>query len=184
LNKLTLFTLSLALSGCAQLPAIDAEMRDSATASRESVSAWVPPLLREPESTRLRICDVDAPRELCSETDRGLAAVGLGGLFLPLKVSLPQMTVTAEQVALQVDINGIDAKCTTGALALNANLGLLEVGRVYCNWFVIGNVVSGLKLTLDWDDPASGSFGGRYRMRFIGTGNGSGSGIYTAQVQP
>ena len=93
------------------------------------------------------------------------------------------VTINASQANLHVAINGIDSACISGAFKTTVDHALVEIGIVFCNWLVIGNVISNLKPSFDWDDPASRTFGGRYTIKFIGTGNGSGSGIYSAKVQ-
>lgn len=168
------------LSACAQLPEI--ELANGESSARVTVSDWLLPLLRDTESTQLLMCDVETPREACNSERKGLDAAGVGGIFIPLRVSLPVVTIKASRASLQVAINGIDAACTTGTVNTNVNRAFVEISNVYCNWLVIGNVSSNLKLSFDWDDPASRTFGGRYTIRFIGTGNGSGSGLYSAKV--
>jgi len=91
--------------------------------------------------------------------------------------------VGTNQADPKVVINGIQAACTAGATHSHSNPASIDISRVLCNWLGIGNVISSIKLTFDWDDPQSRTFGGRYLVRFIGTGNGSGSGMYTAEVQ-
>lgn len=147
------------------------------------VSSWLLPLLCDTESTELLMCDVETPRQTCNRERRGLKAAGVGGFFLPLKVSLPVATVAASRTDLHVAVNGIDAGCTAGSVKTSVDNAFLEISNVFCNWLVIGNVFSNLKLSFDWDDPATRTFGGRYAVRFIGTGNGYGSGIYSAKVQ-
>ncbi len=181
MGKFTPLIFSIALSACAQLPAFEPLKGESA--ARVTVSSWLLPLLRDIKSTQLLLCDVETPRQACNLERIGLDATGVGGVFLPLVVSLPLVEVKASRASLQVDINGIDATCTAGSIRPNTNHTLVEINNVYCNWLVVGNVVSNLKLSFDWDDPASGTFGGRYQIRFIGTGNGSGSGIYSARVR-
>jgi len=135
------------------------------------------------EPIYLQICDVKTPRQICQQPRNGLRAAGLGGIFLPLKVSVPSVTINANRAKVVVSINGVKAACTSGSVHTHAKSRLVEINHVLCNWLVIGNVFSSLKLSLDWDEPESQRFGGRYSVWFIGTGNGSGSGLYTAQVQ-
>ena len=179
--KFSLLLLPVVLSACAQLPEIESVKGESA--ARVTISSWLLPILRDTETTQLLMCDVETPRQGCFWERKGLDAIGLGGIFLPLKISLPRMTIKASRANLQVTINGIDAACTAGSVNTNVNHAFVEISNVYCNWLVIGNVVSSLRLSFDWDDPASRTFGGRYAINFIGTGNGSGSGFYSAKVQ-
>lgn len=173
-----LVVLSVLLSACAQLPEIKGE-----SSARVTVSNWLLPLLRDTESVQLLMCDVESPRQVCNSERKGLEAAGVGGILLPLKVSLPVVTIKASRAKLNVAINGIDAACTSGSVKTTENRAFVEIRNVYCNWLVIGNVSSNLKLSLDWEDRESRSFGGRYTVRFIGTGNGSGSGFYSAKVR-
>lgn len=140
-------------------------------------------LLRGDKPTRLLICDVEAPRQSCTDEPAGLVAAGLGGFLLPLKISVPHITIGENRANPKVTINGKDAACTTGLISISQHSNIMEIGNVFCNWLVVGNVVSHLTLSIDWEDDSGITFGGRYALRFIGTGNGAGSGIYTAMVQ-
>ena len=179
--KHAVLVLSVALSACAQLPEIESIKSESS--ARVAVSSWLFPRLGDSEPIQLLLCDVETPRQACNTERKGLDAVGVGGIFLPLKISLPVMTVKENQANLQVSINGIDAVCTAGSVNTNVIHAYVKISNVYCNWLVIGNVYSSLKLSFDWDDPAKRTFGGRYAIGFMGTGNGFGSGIYSAKVQ-
>lgn len=172
---------TITLSACAQLP--DTQPASAEPATQDTMASWILPLINDTESTQLLMCDVKTSRDKCSQPRAGLEATGLGGIFLPLKVSLPMMTIKANQANIHVAINGIDAACTTGSVKTNLEQALVEINNVFCNWLVIGNVLSNLKLSIDWDDPQSRTFGGRYAISFFGTGNGSGSGIYSAEVK-
>lgn len=179
--KLAVLMLPLVLSACAHFP--DIESIEGESAARVTVSSWLLPLLSHTKSTQLLMCNVETPRQACNLERKGLNAAGVGGIFLPLKISLPVVTIKASRANLQVSINGIDAACTSGSVNTNISHGSVEISNVYCNWLVIGNVISNLKLSFDWDDPERRTFGGRYFISFIGTGNGSGSGLYSAKVQ-
>ncbi len=177
--KFTILLLPAILGACAQLPEIKPGTVERADAA---VSGWLLPLLSKTESTRLLMCDVDMPGQDCNADRTGLNAAGIGGIFLPLKVSIPVITIRASRAHIHVAINGIDATCTTGSVTLEPNNTFLKISRVFCNWIVVGNVISSVKLSIDWANRANGSFGGRYAIRFNGTGNGSGSGVYSAKV--
>nr|MDJ0789558.1 hypothetical protein [Myxococcota bacterium] len=73
--------------------------------------------------------------------------------------------------------------CTraTGELTINeSGSANLEYGGFYCNWILIGNVVTRLRMSVDRIDLREGSFAGYYDLRFNGTGNAGGSGYYRA----
>ncbi len=179
--KIVLFIITIGLSACAQFPKLETlngEIEDPKT-----VSSWLLPVINATESAQLLMCDVATKRETCKRENSGLDAAGLGGIFLPLKVSVPTVTLRANRVDIHVVINGVDATCTSGSVITNVNRASVEFRQVYCNWLLVGNVISNLELSIDWDDPINRTFGGRYIIRFFGTGNGSGSGIYSAEVQ-
>jgi len=179
MKTLIVLLLSMFLSACAQLP----ERKSSELASDPAAARWLLPFINKAESTRLLLCDVEIPRQACLSARQGLSATGLGGIFLPLNVSLPEVTVERSHASLQVSINGKDASCTMGDVKTSARDSFIEISNVFCNWLVIGNVISSLKLSIDWGKPEERTFGGRYTIRFIGTGNGSGAGVYSAKVQ-
>ncbi len=58
----------------------------------------------------------------------------------------------------------------------------LELSNFYCNWAVIGNVISNVKLSIDDINVSDRSFTGYYRIAFYGTGNATGSGYFKAQL--
>ncbi len=181
MKNFTLLIMTGLLVSCAQLPEINPNT--GLPAAGIGVSNWILPNLKQPEPARLLVCDVEMPGEACKEGSTGLKAVGIGGFLLPLKVSLPTVTINSNQAALHVTINSIGAGCTKGKVKMSQSPALLEISNVFCNWLVIGNVISNLKLSIDWEDPQNRSFGGRYAIKFNGTGNGSGSGFYSAEVE-
>jgi len=179
--KLTFLLLTAVLSACAHLPELGSD--EDRPAKAAAAPSWLYPRLNQAEPAQLLLCHVESPRQACIEESRGLNAAGIGGIFLPLKVSLPVITIESGRADLQVTINGIDAACTTGSANRSDNNTLIKIGRVYCNWLVIGNVISTLTLSIDWEDSTNRTFGGRYAMSFIGTGNGAGSGFYSGKEQ-
>jgi len=179
--KLVPLILPVVLCACAQLPRADPETGTFRTDL--PVSGWLFPLFSDDKPTKLLICDVEVSRQKCVNPQEGLSAFGLGGLFLPLKVRIPVLHIGNDRADPQVVINGIPAACTKGSIHSHSDAASINISHVFCNWLGIGNVISNLRLTFDWEDPQSRTFGGRYVVKFIGTGNGSGSGMYTAQVQ-
>ncbi len=174
--------LPILTSACAQLPEKDSGAENMVDVG--SFLTWVVPRDGQTESTHWSLCDTQKSRQACHGKNAGLQATGLGGLFLPLKVSLSDLSFGADRSRIGVAINGRDAICTNGLLASSDSHAFIEIHDVFCNWLLIGNVISSLKLTIDWIDPASYTFGGRYSVRFIGTGNGAGAGFYTAKERP
>ena len=181
MSRFSLLILSIVLSSCARLPERSLATNDSRP--QLSMATWLNPGLQDNSTIKLVLCDIQARGQACKEAREGLNATGLGGIFLPLKVLVPSLTLTGNRADPQVIINGVNAACASGSMTVSANHSSLEITNILCNWLLIGNVVSSVKLTLDWDDPDSRRFGGRYLIKFFGTGNGSGSGFYSAEVQ-
>lgn len=180
MHTLTILLLPIVLSACVQLPENNPQV---VSADTFAVSNWLLPLIERAERIQISMCKVENPRLPCFDRYKGLEATGIGGFLLPLKVSVPSMTMQATHAELNVIINGKDAACTSGLVEANTKSNVVEISNIFCNWLIIGNVVSKLKLSIDWEDPVSRTFGGRYAILFFGTGNGAGSGIYSAQVQ-
>ncbi|WP_299610166.1 hypothetical protein [uncultured Tateyamaria sp.] len=80
-------------------------------------------------------------------------------------------------------INGIPATCAKAPVALDDATRSLTASGFYCNWAGIGNVLATVQLTADWQGESPQTIGGRYLIRFNGTGNGSGAGTFRADVR-
>lgn len=127
----------------------------------------------------LNFCETDAQTRSCQPGSQGLSARGLGGPALPLRANLKSVTVTGEKARLDLDVNNIGALCTQGRVTYADEGKDAVVSGIYCNWIIIGNVIASAEFRTDWSEP-DGSFGGRYIIRFFGTGNGSGAGHFKA----
>lgn len=126
-------------------------------------------------------CVADGTSRQCETPSSGLSAQGLGGLFLPLAAEVETIRFGSEKARLSLVVNDIAARCTRGSIDWSVGPREVKIGRIFCNWLVIGNVVANLRLTVDWVESVD-RFGGRYTIGFGGTGNGSGSGYYVAET--
>lgn len=138
-------------------------------------------------------CEASLDSRTCEDPDSGLSGIGLGGLFLPLLLEVEGFGVSAVErdgaqwrltSDFQTTVNAAPPLCAgTVGLTTISNAGAVSIGfeRFYCNWLLIGNVVTKVDLFLDWIDPASGSFSGAYAVQFNGTGNAFGTGYFLAR---
>ncbi|HIC82557.1 MAG TPA: hypothetical protein EYH07_10715 [Kiloniellaceae bacterium] len=138
-------------------------------------------------------CEASPETGQCEDPDAGLSAVGVGGLFLPLVMDVSGMTIedrerTAEgwDITSSFDstVNAIPPICADG----DGTIAVDDTGSVivtfdgfYCNWAVIGNVVTQVSLAIDRIDPNKRSFTGYYALQFNGTGNAGGTGYFKAK---
>ncbi|MEM1294900.1 MAG: hypothetical protein AAGH89_06010 [Verrucomicrobiota bacterium] len=127
----------------------------------------------------------------------GISAKGLGGIALPLVLKVTgievidrKQTATGYSLTtrLKSTVNGIPPACGKVTGTITGGEGgkpfVMEFRNFYCNWAVIGNVVTNLKLSLDQIDVKNNEFSGSYSLKFNGTGNAAGSGYYSARVKP
>lgn len=156
------------LIGCAVMPAAP----QSAQILR-NVSADIP-------SGELLFCTLRAPNTFCEPNSTGLSAIGLGGLFLPLDVQIISLKLGDDSAKVAIVVNDISAYCLAGTPNLGTNSATIKLTGIYCNWLGIGNVFASLQLTID-SYIDTDIYRGRYRIRFLGTGNGSGAGYFMAR---
>ena len=86
---------------------------------------------------------------------------------------------------LDTPVNKIQPFCGTvdGKIETRApQNATLQMSNFYCNWAVIGNVITNATFSIDSVDPVSRSFTGYYKISFYGTGNANGSGYYRAEL--
>jgi len=84
--------LSTLISACAQLPELKPPTdRDN---SGESVPTWLGDDLISKGPTKIKLCEVSEAQSKCATDSPGLSAKGLGGFFLPLNVSVPEIPLT------------------------------------------------------------------------------------------
>ncbi len=172
-----------------QDPELDPEAAGSSPAMARALAA----LFAHPDAPqRFRLCEADPETGDCDDADDGLTAIGLGGAALPLYMDVDALSVS--QVEREGEgwtfesrfdsrVNGIPPLCTDATAELQVNdvgSANIEYGGFYCNWILIGNVVTRLKLSIDRIDLPSQSFGGYYALSFNGTGNAVGQGYFRA----
>ena len=139
-------------------------------------------------------CEAVPETGQCEDENDGLSASGVGGVLLPLFMEVSGMTVLeaardGDGWTLTSDfdaaVNGIPPLCddADGRASINP-LGSanIDFGGFYCNWLVIGNVITQVELSVDFVDPAARAFTGYYALQFNGTGNAGGSGYYRAEA--
>jgi hypothetical protein len=189
-----LLTLSLsALSGCGTTrrfvdqPPLTVEGAD--TAHQAAVT-----LFGGDRPYRLRLCDADPVSKDCRQGSDGIRANGVGGLFLPLVLTLSAMTVTNEspspagwaiEATVQSKADAISPLCRIAhGRILERDNGTISIQlkNFYCNWVIVGNVLVNTDLSIDHIDPLNRIFTGFYKITFHGTGNAAGSGYYKALV--
>lgn len=131
-------------------------------------------------SGELLFCTLPASNTHCGPNTTGLIARGLGGLFLPLDVRINSLNFVDNIVRVALVINDVPGYCSAGTPNVDTNPPAIKVTGIYCNWLGIGNVVASLELVID--SLSDGNvYGGRYRIHFIGTGNGGGAGYFKAR---
>ncbi|MEM0895358.1 MAG: hypothetical protein AAGJ79_00630 [Verrucomicrobiota bacterium] len=147
-----------------------------------------------PPPFTIQLCEADPSIRRCSPGKGGISAAGLGGIALPLVLDVTGIEVLEVQkdargysFTSRVDskVNKIPPVCgkVKGRIIVSdSGTAVIKLSNFYCNWAVIGNVVTNLKLSLDSIDPKSRTFTGYYSLKFNGTGNAAGSGYYRAVV--
>ncbi|MEM7058473.1 MAG: hypothetical protein AAF557_12840 [Pseudomonadota bacterium] len=193
-----LFAVAL-LCGCASDFTNDPELKAVADrptslpgqpqASRQELAAALDTVFAGGAGTYV-LCEASSATRMCDSPDDGLSGIGLGGLFLPLLLEVDGFDVSAVQrdgdkwrltSDFSTTVNAAPPICagTDGNLSINqAGSVSIDFDSFYCNWLVIGNVVTKVDLFLDWIDPANGSFAGAYAVQFNGTGNAFGTGYF------
>ena len=144
----------------------------------------------------IALCDADQATGACIGGQGGLAATGVGGLFLPLIMDLSGIEINEVargkegidlKTRLVATVNGVAPVCgnVDGKVIMRAiNFANLELSDFYCNWMAIGNVITNIKLSIDGIHLSDQSFTGFYSISLYGTGNANGSGYYKAVIAP
>ncbi len=148
-------------------------------------------------SYKMVLCEANQESGECVEPASGLMAKGLGGLFLPLTMEWKWISVSEvlsdqdKKIGFKGNVralvNGIAPLCAsiTGRLeVIDDQTIVLVVNQFYCNWAVIGNVLTSAKFSFDSFNIDSLTATGFYRITFFGTGNARGSGYFKIQRQP
>jgi len=144
------------------------------------------------------LCAADKTTRTC-KGERGPTAKGLGGLFIPLRLNVREMTILSQiersseedgepekidiLASFDTRVNGIAPKCKEARGWIEPDTGVLEFQRFYCRWLAIGNVAARVKLTIDRVNQEDGTFSGQYRLRLNGTGNLFGRGYFLATLR-
>ncbi|HEV2441104.1 MAG TPA: hypothetical protein VGT07_01185 [Steroidobacteraceae bacterium] len=142
------------------------------------------------------LCNARRSSKQCLPGDSGITAQGVGGLFLPLRLHVRGIRVSAVHAtadgttfdgAVDSKVDAIAPLCGSSRVqALYGDDGSLSLrlGRFYCNWALVGNVIVSADFSIDSISLADKTFTGFYRITFHGTGNAAGSGYFRASIQP
>ncbi len=192
-----LFGLAFCISGCAadRLPESSIAFSGQKTgggAFEQTIRTLAP---RPNEAITYTLCEADPQTGLCLDPKVGLQAFGLGGLFLPLVMRVDGFELrggpAAETLMAPIDVefstsvNGIPPFCEGAAatfVATEEKSIRLSVDPLYCNWVVVGNVVTQFEFGIDRIDTTSRSFSGSYALQINGTGNAVGGGYFRADA--
>ena len=144
----------------------------------------------------ITLSEADPGSGLDFDGEQGLSSKGLGGLFLPLRLEARRLDVESVDrrdsslrfvSTIDAEGNGVDVWCCkqNGRITVSDQHGVdLSLSLLYCNWIVIGNVVTDLKMPVDRINLQRGIFTGYYELCFYGTGNAFGSGYFRGKVEP
>ncbi len=142
----------------------------------------------------ISFCEADESSGECLPDEAKPSAKGIGGIFIPLVMNFSAIEMKQIEnksgvmeftANIKTTVNGIPPACgtVTGTISMTGeNSALLKFSDFYCNWVVIGNVVTQSKFSIDQIDLSERSFTGYYALSFFGTGNASGSGYYRAVI--
>jgi hypothetical protein len=160
--------------------------------NRETVNA----LFSEKQPYIIQLCEAEPAGKNCIQDDGGISASGIGGIGLPLFMDMTGIEVNnlkTEDEAWTFDskldaaINKIPPWCGTvdGKITMKSDSAAgIAIANFFCNWAVIGNVITNVDLSIDSINIADRTFTGYYKITFIGTGNGVDSGYYKAVIVP
>lgn len=141
------------------------------------------------------LCNASRSSNECLPGDSGISARGVGGLFLPLSLHVRGIHVsgvhtsadgTAFDSAVDSKVDAIAPLCASShAQAVYNDDGSLSLrlGKFYCNWALVGNVIVSAEFSIASISVDDKTFTGFYRITFYGTGNAAGSGYFRASVR-
>lgn len=144
----------------------------------------------------LSLCNAHRSSKECLPGDSGITAQGVGGLFLPLRLHVRGIRVSAVHAtsdgtafdgAVDSKVDAIAPLCGSSHVqAVYGNDGSLSLrlGKFYCNWALVGNVIVSADFSIDSISVDDRTFTGFYRITFHGTGNAAGSGYFRASIAP
>lgn len=162
------------------------------TGPRDAVAA----ILSGDTPLYLSLCNARRSSKQCLPGDSGITAQGVGGLFLPLRLHVRGIRISAVHDtvhgttfdgAVDSKVDAIAPLC--GPSHVQAVYGddgslSLRLGKFYCNWALVGNVIVSADFSVDSISVDGRAFTGFYRIRFHGTGNAAGSGYFRASIEP
>lgn len=142
------------------------------------------------------LCNARRSSRQCLPGDSGITAQGVGGLFLPLRLHVRGIHVSAVHTtadgtafagAVDSKVDAIAPLC--GSSHVQAIYGddgslSLRLGKFYCNWALVGNVIVSADFSIDSISVDDRTFTGYYRITFHGTGNAAGSGYFRGSIEP
>lgn len=142
---------------------------------------------------RIQLCEADANTKQCINNGSGISAIGIGGIFLPLIMDMKGIEVSHSKLSdnqiiiktkLDAKINKISPWCgiVKGKIVSDNASVKINLSNFYCNWAVIGNVLTNINLSIDSIDTTARTFSGFYKISFYGTGNATGSGFFKASI--
>lgn len=205
---LTLCAVPMLAAGCAKSLISEAPLtisdgsrlvgaRAATPLTSQNISAAVAALLPEDhEMATFALCEADRTTGECRSEGDSLNAAGLGGLFLPLVLELDGFDLRARETAtdrttvttrFDVTVNKIPPTCVAarGTFTSRDDTSLtLSYGPFYCNWVVIGNVLTDVTFSIDQIDMQTRTFTGNYALQMNGTGNAAGTGYFRAFPKP
>lgn len=144
----------------------------------------------------LSLCNASKSTRECLPGDSGITARGVGGLLLPLKLRVRGIRASAVRQttegisfegAFDSRVDAIAPLCGSSRIqAVYGNDGSLSlrVGKFYCNWALVGNVIVSADFSIDSVSVKDRALTGFYRITFHGTGNAAGSGYFKASIEP
>lgn len=142
------------------------------------------------------LCNAGRSSNECLAGDSGISARGVGGLFLPLSLHVRGIRVSAvHETASGIALDGaVDSEVDAIAPLCGSSHGQavygddgslsLRLGKFYCNWALVGNVIVSAEFSIASISVDDKTFTGFYRITFHGTGNAAGSGYFKASVEP
>ena len=143
----------------------------------------------------ISLCNASRSSDECLPGDSGITAQGVGGLFLPLRLHVKGIRVSAvHDGADGTAFDGtVDSKVDAIAPLCGSSHGQavygddgslsLRLGKFYCNWALVGNVIVSAEFSIASISADDRTFTGFYRITFHGTGNAAGSGYFKASVR-
>jgi hypothetical protein len=195
-TKFALILVGTLLNACSGTGKYLEQPELSIMGSQKNTRETINELFSEQQPYIIQLCEADPAGKNCILDDGGISASGIGGIGLPLFLDMTGVEVnnlTAEDDAWSFDskldaaINKIPPWCGTvdGKITMKSdNAAGIEIANFFCNWVVIGNVITNVDLSIDSISSAERTFTGYYKLTFFGTDNGVGSGYYKAVIVP